>query len=596
SILITNSDRFNVFATVLNDSVLKEMELGQSISRLQMRRRLAFQREVVDEVSCFQYPSPLQREPITLKNYSISLVMYCTLRFPLPLHVPRARTMASCKPKRRRVEHLRCCAQSRLREGDEDEGEEEADYKSGRVQGVVSIVVERYGNGSSKRYLLDDDDDSPLQGFLEEREPKPGNKSQELNSAETNTLWLPDVVKDFVFPTGFPGSVSDDYLDYMLWQFPTNVTGWICNAVGVGSFSGTSAAATAAASAAAIRWVSKDGIGALGRLLIGGRFGSLFDDDPKQWRMYADLIGSAGSFFDLATQLYPTQFLLLASTGNLAKAVARGLRDPSFRVIQNHFAISGNLGEVAAKEEVWEVAAQLIGLGLGIMIIDTPGLVKSFPFVSLTWTSIRLVHLWLRYQSLAVLQFNTVNLKRARILVQSHVTHSVVPGFVDCNKRENILLWQRFMKPRIIFGVSLEEVSGLEKSVYKVKALLKMYTREKYILTLNKLNKDTDYLRSIWDKAKLREHRFFTLLERVNATSRDVLRCLWQAYWLYENMEQSFKDKDSVFHWLKQSLSEMDNKFDDFLVKLDTAGWNLRESNLKIPNHILIDHESTIPP
>lgn len=28
----------------------------------------------------------------------------------------------------------------------------------------------------------------------------------------------------------------------------------------------------------------------------GGRFGSLFDDDPKQWRMYADFIGSAGRF------------------------------------------------------------------------------------------------------------------------------------------------------------------------------------------------------------------------------------------------------------------------------------------------------------
>jgi len=31
------------------------------------------------------------------------------------------------------------------------------------------------------------------------------------------------------------------------------------------------------------------------------------------------------------------------------QAVARGLKDPSFRVIQNHFAISGNVGEVAAK-------------------------------------------------------------------------------------------------------------------------------------------------------------------------------------------------------------------------------------------------------
>lgn len=34
---------------------------------------------------------------------------------------------------------------------------------------------------------------------------------------------------------------------------------------------------------------------------------------------------------------------------HICQAVARGLKDPSFRVIQNHFAISGNLGEVAAK-------------------------------------------------------------------------------------------------------------------------------------------------------------------------------------------------------------------------------------------------------
>jgi hypothetical protein len=55
--------------------------------------------------------------------------------------------------------------------------------------------------------------------------------------------------------------------------------------------------------------------------------------------------------------------------GNLAKAVGRGFRDPSFRVIQNHFAESGNLGEVAAKEEVWEVGAQLLGLSIGVFIM-----------------------------------------------------------------------------------------------------------------------------------------------------------------------------------------------------------------------------------
>nr|XP_048320606.1 protein root UVB sensitive 5 isoform X2 [Ziziphus jujuba var. spinosa] len=335
------------------------------------------------------------------------------------------------------------------------------------------ILVERYGNGTAKRFLVDDA--LQLETIYEEHTPR-SNKSQ---FSSTNLYWLPDTIKDFILPAGFPGSVSNDYLQYMLLQFPTNVTAWICQtlvtssllkAVGVGSFSGS----TAAASAAAIRWVSKDGIGALGRLFIGGRFGNLFDDDPKQWRLYADFIGSAGSIFDLTTPLYPAYFLPLASLGNLTKAVARGLKDPSFRVIQYHFAISGNLGEVAAKEEVWEVTAQLLGLGLGVLILDTPGLVRSYPILAITWMGTRLLHLWLRYQSLSVLQFNTINLKRARILVKSHVLHSSVPGITDCNREENILLWQRFIKPRIIFGVPLEEIMGGERSVSTMFKMLDM--------------------------------------------------------------------------------------------------------------------------
>lgn len=40
--------------------------------------------------------------------------------------------------------------------------------------------------------------------------------------------------------------------------------------------------------------------------------------------------------------VYPVDDLFL-------QAVGRGLRDPSFRVIQNHFASAGNLGEISAK-------------------------------------------------------------------------------------------------------------------------------------------------------------------------------------------------------------------------------------------------------
>ncbi|KAI4338901.1 hypothetical protein MLD38_023908 [Melastoma candidum] len=432
-------------------------------------------------------------------------------------------------------------------------------------------LVERYADGTAKRYVFHDELD--VQTF-----PEGVNLADNYSKDSYFTVgmlsWLPEAVKEFILPAGFPESVSDDYLQYMLLQFPTNVTGWICHALvtssllkafGVGSFSGS----TAAASAAAIRWVSKDGIGAVGRLIIGGRFSSLFDDDPKQWRMYADFIGSAGSIFDLTTQLYPAYFLPLASLGNLTKAVARGLKDPSFRVIQNHFAVSGNLGEVAAKEEVWEVSAQLLGLALGILILDTPGLVKSFPPLAFTWMSMRLFHLWLRYQSLSVLMFDTINLKRACILVKSHVVNSKVSELEECNKNENILLWQRFIKPRIVLGASLVELLGHDRSSSQVKSLLKLYGKERYILTIRTDGKDWEIL----------------IAFKVNATSLSVLRAVWQASWLYENRESS----DEVFGQLERSLSELENRFDDFLRQSHEVGWNIDQIKIKVPKGVTID-------
>ncbi|KAI3878728.1 hypothetical protein MKX03_005704 [Papaver bracteatum] len=440
------------------------------------------------------------------------------------------------------------------------------------------VLVERYRNGTAKRYVIDGN--SKVQTFMEEQKAVT-NDSQFSSSFNTKVSWLPDGIKVFVLPSGFPGSVSDDYLEYMLLQLPTTITGWICSilvtssllkAVGVGSFSGTSAAATAAA----IRWVSKDGLGTLGRFFIGGRFGDLFDNDPKQWRMYADFIGSAGSIFDLTTPLFPTYFLPLASLGNLTKAVARGLRDPSFRVIQNHFAVSGNLGEVAAKEEVWEVTAQLIGLGLGVLVLDSPGIQTSYPTLTLTWLSMRLLHLLLRYQSLSVLVFNTINLKRARMLVKSHVLHSVVPGYVECNKKENFLSWQKFLKPSIIFGVSLEEIIDRERSVSKVKALLELYKGEQYILVVNQ---------------QLQTEFQVFISFKVNATGLSVLRSIWQTYWLHEHWKG--RESKNVFDQLQESMSKLDSRFDDFLKQLEEAGWDVKQIKLKVPTELLFEEMHT---
>ncbi|CAL9040651.1 protein root UVB sensitive 5-like isoform X1 [Musa acuminata AAA Group] len=524
---------------------------------------------------CSSYPSFRASLSSSSASFSstASSVLISWARYPLPPHrcVLRCRRLLSVAGVSRRAD----AGEGRPVEDDKEVFEDDSSDHA-FVRKPQSLLVERYQDGTAKRYIWDDN--SQLLTFRDEFGALTNGVQDEESLSQFSLI--PSILKEFVLPAGFPGSVSDDYLDYMLLQFPTNVTGWICHtlvtssllkAVGLGSFSGSSSAA----SAAAIRWVSKDGLGAIGRLFIGGRLGNLFDDDPKRWRMYADFIGSAGSIFELGTQLNPEYFLPLAAFGNFAKAIARGLKDPSFRVIQNHFAVSANLGEVAAKEEVWEVAAQLLGLGIGILILDLPGIQASYSLLVFTWLSMRLLHLWLRFQSLSVLKFQTINMKRARLLVRSHVLHNTVPGYVTCNKEENFLSWERFLQPKIIFGVSMQNMMGKNGSNDMAKTLLKLYSKESYILYMKQQQGGSTFLVTF----------------KVGATGLTVLRSLWQAHWLHECQERT---SNHVLSLLEESLLKLENGFDDFLRQLKGAGWDEQQIKLKVPKKLLFDESENL--
>eukprot|EP00250_Pteridium_aquilinum_P015410 c22564_g1_i1 orf=226-1887(-) len=395
---------------------------------------------------------------------------------------------------------------------------------------------------------------------------------------------IPQLLRDFFLPTDFPDSVSHDYLQYMIWQFPTNVTGWACStlvtssllkAVGLEAWAGTTVAATAA-----IKWVSKDGLGAFGRLFIGGRFGRVFDDDPKQWRMYAEFIGSFGSVFELVTPIKPEWFLPLAAVGRLTKAVGRGLKDPSFRVIQNHFAIAGNMGEVSAKEEVWEVCAELIGIAFGVALLYSPGLVASYSALVLTWASIRGLHLWLRYQSLASLQFSTINFKRAFIMAEAHVIDTPMPGVSKCNIMENILFPWQFSKPYLHLGCSLRDAVDVPVSKPELEEILGLFSDELHVLILKS-----------HPLHKVDMHFIF----KEGATNMTVLRCIWQAEWIMNSLVPEGSLLSSMLSmptsWtlsnqlsmLANSLKELRGSFGDFLLQMEQAGWETSRLVLKIP-------------
>jgi len=84
---------------------------------------------------------------------------------------------------------------------------------------------------------------------------------------------------------------------------------------------------------------------------VGGRLAGVFDEDPKRWRLTAEVFKTAGLAAEIATQFFPGSFVVLAGGGNFARAVGKGLGNPCFRIIQTHQAAAGNVGDIAAKEE-----------------------------------------------------------------------------------------------------------------------------------------------------------------------------------------------------------------------------------------------------
>lgn len=90
---------------------------------------------------------------------------------------------------------------------------------------------------------------------------------------------------------------------------------------------------------------------------------------------------------------------LLAGAGNFAKAFGKGVGRPAFRVIQTHFAAGNNVGDVAAKEEVWEVAGQLTGLACSVAVLRALQPMDSAEAVLAVWLVVHSVHVVLRWQA-----------------------------------------------------------------------------------------------------------------------------------------------------------------------------------------------------
>ncbi|KAM3586760.1 hypothetical protein VKS41_001817 [Umbelopsis sp. WA50703] len=441
------------------------------------------------------------------------------------------------------------------------------EYVSGRTRIFTSLPT-GVGSGRGSKQSPSSPLTSPLswqwlQPQSSQMGRKPGHWTQKrqklLNLGVFNSLR--QSMREMFLPVGYPESVHECYAKFHAWLFLETYVG---SAIGVLCSQAMLASlglgeAEAAGGAVAIQWVLKDGIGEVGKLFFIKRFASSFDSHPKTWKMVCEGFSSIGSALQLCTAyVSPKFFLPLAATGNMFELIHYSIWAASHMTFTRNFALSGNVGDIVAKDDAQMSTAHLMGMISGVGLISVS---HNPTFLFSAFAILSPLNIWFTYKLLKTAQFEILNQAKLTLLSRSYIDTGKVVDIDDLKDRE--FMFGEFIKQipgRGGIGVKIKLGAGADKAFRgagEVERIVEVMRNENYLINYHNncmwvmFHDDAESNDVI--KSVLHSLRFHDILTSQNA-----------------NKEQ---DWDQYAQAMKDSLLWTREKFPEFVASLDNKDW-----------------------
>ncbi|RUP06734.1 vitamin B6 photo-protection and homoeostasis-domain-containing protein, partial [Jimgerdemannia flammicorona] len=373
-------------------------------------------------------------------------------------------------------------------------------------------------------------------------------------------------LNEMFLPVGYPDTVHECYARFHSWLF---LETYIGSAIGVLCSQAMLAslglgAVEATGGAVAIQWVLKDGFGEIGKLFFIKRFSSSFDSHPKTWKFVAEIFSTVGSFLQLCTSVAPHRFFLpLASVGNMFELVHESIWVASHMTFTRNFALSGNVGDIVAKDDAQMSTAHLLGMlsGVGLITIS-----HSPTFLFGAFALLSPLNIWSTYKLLQVAQFEILNQAKLTLLGRVYIDTGKVVVMNELGDRE--VAFGEWIKPfgerggvnvAIKLGVSAEKAFAGGGEVQRVVDVMR---NENYLL---------NYHRGVMN-----------VLFHQDATSNDVIRSILHALRFHDLLAgrglavaggDREREWDAYANAMRESLAWTRERFGEFVAELDRRDW-----------------------
>ncbi|KAJ5364340.1 uncharacterized protein N7496_010053 [Penicillium cataractarum] len=267
-----------------------------------------------------------------------------------------------------------------------------------------------------------------------------GGRIDLLSTTSESSLWstrpLITYLSDVFLPSGYPQSVSDDYLPYQIFDslqaFCSSIAGLLSSravlqGVGVGN-------ADASPTSALLLHILQDTSGRIATILFAHRVGTALEPECKTYRLAADVFNDLAMILDCLSPMVPAGVMRVSilSAAGVLRALCGVAGGSSKASLSAHFAKWGNLAELNAKDSSQETVISLIGMLVGSVVVSH---VTGFTTTWIALLSLLALHLSLNYAAVRSVQMTSLNRQRANIVLSAlfhsdtdiDLRHSTIP-------------------------------------------------------------------------------------------------------------------------------------------------------------------------
>ncbi|KAI7330773.1 DUF647-domain-containing protein [Hortaea werneckii] len=396
---------------------------------------------------------------------------------------------------------------------------------------------------------------------------------------------------DVFLPVGYPYSVTDDYLEYQIYDslqaFSSSIAGLlssraVLSSVGVGDSS-------ASPTAALLLSILQESAGRIATILFAHRFGTSLEPECKMYRLLADVLNDFAFVLDCLSPAFPKPVrIVVLSFSSVLRALCGVAAGSAKASLSAHFARWGNLGELNAKDSSQETVISLMGMLAGSLVVSW---VTS---QTATWAALILllsIHLETNRRAVRSVSMRTLNRQRAT-LVYHQLRQGRVPKPEDVSDRERI-----FEKDGILRGARGETIGWCSfqssvKSLFECQKLQEHSTTGSFSIdaqSLAKLMKTFEqdrYIINITSAPNESQLRFSIFLKQ-GATALDCVSAWWRCLAVAEAEKatrgnaafDAASSSDTHLRLLRDTTVRAIQE--NYIGDLKAAGWDLEGNALE---------------